>query len=346
MRSRQSLLVLATACTLSFAAQAANKEAAKSYRAIGEIPIGGDGGWDYLTVDSAARRLYVTHGTKVHVIDLDKNALVGAIEGTPGVHGVALAPDLKLGFTSNGAEGKAATFDLSTLTITSRVETGANPDAILYEPNQREVYTFNGRGHSATVYNAQTGKVMATIALSGKPEFAVEDVKAGIVYNNIEDKNEVVAIDVRSHEVKHTWPAAPCESASGMANDIAHHRLFLGCENKMMVMMDSSTGKVLANVPIGAGVDANAFDPSTQLAFASNGEGNVTIAHEDSPTSLRVVQTLETAKGARTMTLDPVTHKIYLVTADRIANPEPNPTGERRSPYVPGTFKVLVYGLE
>jgi DNA-binding beta-propeller fold protein YncE len=311
-----------------------------------EISVGGDGGWDYLSVDSAGRRLYVSHGTKVVVFDIDKDAVVGEIADTPGVHGLAVASELKRGFTSNGRENKASIVDLQTLKTLSQVDTGQNPDGMLFEPGQQEVYMFNGRGHSATVFEAGSGKVVATIPLSGKPEFAAADPQAGRVYNNIEDKNEVAVIDTKTHQVVATWPIAPGEEASGMAIDLAHHRLFLGCGNKLMVMMDSTTGKVVASVPIGEGVDANAFDPGTQLAFSSCGSGTVTIAKEEAPDKLTVVQTLTTELRARTMTLDPKTHKIYLASAKFEAQPEPVAGAPRQRPkMVPGSFKVLVYGM-
>ena len=311
------------------------------YHFIQEIPVGGEGGWDLPAVDEAARRLYVSHATKVVVIDLDKDEVVGEIADTPGVHGIAIAPTLSRAFVSNGRESKASIVDPKTLATLMKVDTGQNPDAILYEPGRQEVYTFNGRGNSATVFAADSGKVVATIELPGKPEFAICDPEAGRVYNNIEDKSEVVAIDTKTHQVVDTWPIAPGESASGMAFDQAHHRLFLGCDNKMMVLMDSTNGKVIANVPIGGGVDANAFDPGTQMAFSSNGEGNVTIAHEDAPDKLTVVQTLETERGARTMALDPKTHKIYLASAKY----EAAEAGQRRPKMISDSFKVLVYGM-
>ena len=322
-------LVIATAC-----------RADVNYHLLKEIPVGGDGGWDYLSVDSAAQRLYVSHGTKVVVIDLAKDAVAGEITNTPGVHGLAPCPDLGLGVTSNGRENKASIVDLKTLQTLSKVETGANPDGMLYEPGQKEVYLFNGRGESATVIDPKAAKVVATIPLGGKPEFAAADVKAGLVFNNLEDKSELVAIDTKTHTVKNRWPIAPGEEASGMAFDVKNHRLFLGCGNKMMVMVDSQSGKVVANIPIGDGVDANSFDPATMLAFASCGDGTVTIAHEDAPDKLTVVQTLKTEKGARTMTIDPATHKIYLASA-KFEEPA---AGQRRGKMVPGSFKILVYG--
>jgi DNA-binding beta-propeller fold protein YncE len=243
---------------------------------------------------------------------------------------------------SCGRENKAAIVDLTTLQILSKVDTGQNPDGMLYESGQQEAYMFNGRGQSATVIDAKAGKVVATVPLGGKPEFAQADPKAGRVYNNLEDKSEVAVIDTKTHQVVTNWPIASGEEASGMAFDAANHRLFLGCGNKLMVMMDSTSGKVVATVPIGQGVDANAFDSGTRLAFASCGDGTVTIAHEDSPDKLTVVQTLETQRGSRTMTLDPKTHRIYLAAAKFEAPAE----GQRRGRMVPGSFKILVYGME
>lgn len=304
-------------------------QAQVKYHFIKEIPVGGEARWDYLSIDPDAHRLYVAHATVVSVIDLEKDAPVGEVTNTPGVHGFAIASKLGRGFASNGRENKASIVDLKTLQTISKVDTGENPDAILYVPAHDEVYTFNGRGKSATVFDAKSGKVLATIKLSGKPEFAVFDAKADRVYCNIEDKSELTAIDATKHEVAASWPIAPGEEASGLAFDPEHHRLFLGCGNKMMVMMDSTTGKVVTSVPIGEGVDANAFDPGTQLAFSSNGEGNATIAKLESPTKLTVVQTLPTEKGARTMALDPTTHNIYLAAKS-----------------AQNGLKILVYGPE
>ena len=318
-----------------------------SYKFRKEIPVGGEGGWDYLTVDQAARRLYVSHGLKVVVIDIDEEKVVGEIADTPGVHGIAVAPKLGLGFTSNGRENKASIFDLKTLKTNAKVDTGENPDAILYEDGQEEVYTFNGRGNSATVIDAKAGKAVATIPLGGKPEFAQADSKAGRVYDNLEDKSAVVVIDTKTHQVLNTWPIAPGEEPSGLAFDAEHQRLFVGCGNKLMVMMDSTNGKVVANVPIGQGVDATKFDPGTKLAFCSCGDGTVTIAQETSPEKLTVVQTLKTEPRARTMALDPTTHRIYLASAKfGAATDQPSGGKKGRPSMVPGTFKVLVYEME
>jgi DNA-binding beta-propeller fold protein YncE len=232
-------------------------------------------------------------------------------------------------------------FDLRSLAPIARTTTGAGPDAIVYEPTRNEIYTFNGRDSSASVLDAGSGALVATIVLPGRPEFAVADADAGRIYDNIEDKNLIVAIDVRSHAIVEQWPIAPGESASGIDIDRLHRRLFIGCHNGRMLMLDAGTGRVLASVPIGAGVDANVFDPGTLLAFSANGEGTVTIAHEDTPNTLRVVQTLRTQPGARTMALDPRTHNIYLATADRMPAPA---AATARPGIVPGSFRILVYG--
>ena len=317
------------------------------YHFIKEIPVGTDGFWDGLIVDSAAQRLYVSHATQVVVIDLAKDAVVGEITNTPGVHDIAVAPKLNRGFVSNGREAKASIVDLKTLQTISKVDTGPNPDAILFEPGQNEVYAFNGRGQSATVIAADSGKVVTTIPLGGKPEFAEADPESGRVFDNLEDKSEVAVIDTKTHQVVNRWPIAPGESASGIAIDVKHHRLFLGCDNQLMVMMDSTSGKVLATVPIGEGVDGATFDPGTQLAFTSCGQSaTVTIAREDAD-KLTVVQVLKTERGARTMALDPITHKIYLPAAQFEPQPEQTPGAPRQRPrMVAGSFKILVYGME
>jgi YVTN family beta-propeller protein len=316
-----------------------------AYKFLNEIPIGGEGGWDILTIDSAARRLYLSHATKIVVVDLNKNAVVGEIADTPGVHAFVPVPDVGRGFSSNGKESKSSVVDLTTLKAVSKVDTGQSPDAIVYEPRRGEVYVFNHRGNSATVIDAKTATVSATIPLEGSPEFATVDEKAGRIYCNIEDKSEVAVIDATKHEVVTRWPIAPGEEASGIALDAAHHRLFATCHNKMMVMVDTETGKVVANVPIGVGVDGCAFDDASQLAFASCGDGTTTIAKEETPQKLTVVQTLKTERGARTMALDPKTDRIYLPTAQFQPPPSPVPGASPARPMiVPNTLKLLVYG--
>jgi len=337
-------VIAAAAIVLGCASSIAVRAQDGPYRFVKEIRVGGEGGWDYLSVDSAAHRLYVTHATKVVVIDTTRGTVVGEIADTPGVHGFAIASDLGRGFASNGRENTASIVDLKTLATIQKVKTGDNPDAILYEPAHHEVYTFNGRGKSATVFDARTGSITATIPLGGKPEFAHDDAKAGRIYVNIEDQNAIKVIDTGAHRVTDTWSIAPGESASGMAFDADHHRLFIGCENRLMLMIDSTNGKVLYSVPIGQGVDSNWYDPATRFAFSSNGgAATVTIAHEESPNLLRIAQTLSTVRGARTMALDPVTHDIYLAATDY----EAQPAGSSERPKaVPGTFRVLVYAMK
>lgn len=319
--------------------------AEEAYKFLNEIPIGGEGGWDYVTIDAAARRLYLSHATKIVVVDLEKNAVAGEIGDTPGVNGFVIAPDLGRGFSSNGKESKCSVVDLKTLRTISKVATGENPDALVYEPRRGEVYVFNHSGKSATVIDAKTAKVVTTIALGGSPKFAVADSAGGQVFCNLEDKNEVAVIDAAKHEVVWHWPITPGEKATGMALDVAHKRLFVTCRNKMMAMVNTVTGRVIATVPIGAGVDGCVFDAETQYAFASCGDGTTTIAKEETPDKLTVVQLLKTERGARTIALDPKTHRIYLPSARFESSASPSPGASSGRPMiVPNTLKVLVYG--
>jgi YVTN family beta-propeller protein len=322
----------------------ASAQGNEAYHFLTEIPIGGEGGWDILTIDSAASRLYLSHATKVVVVDLNKNAVVGEIADTPGVHGFVAVPELQRGFSSNGKESKSSVVDLKTLKTLSKIDTGESPDALVYEPLRGEVYIFNHKGNSATVIDAKQAKAVATIPLGGSPEFAAVHKTASRIYCNIEDKNEVAVIDTAKREVIARWPLAPGDGPSGIALDAAHHRLFATCHNKMMVMLDTNTGKVIANVPIGAGVDGCAFDDSTQFAFASCGDGTTTIAKEETPTKLTVAQVLKTEPGARTMALDPTTRRIYLPTAQFAPAPSPSPGASPARPsIVPNTLKLLIY---
>jgi YVTN family beta-propeller protein len=319
--------------------------AQEPYKFITEIPIGGEGGWDILTIDSPASRLYLSHATKVVVVDLNKNAVVAEIADTPGVHAFVAVAELQRGFSSNGKESKSSVVDLKTLKTVSKIDTGESPDALIYEPLRAEIYVFNHKGNSVTVLDAKQAKVVATIPLGGGPEFAVADKTARRVYCNIEDKSEVAVIDTAKHEVVAHWPLAPGEEPTGIALDAAHHRLFAACHNKLMAMLDTETGKVIATVPIGAGVDGCAFDDSTQLAFASCGDGTTTIAKEEAPDKLTVVQTLKTERGARTMAIDPKMHRIYLPSAQFQPAPSPSPAASPGRPtIVPNTLKLLVYG--
>jgi DNA-binding beta-propeller fold protein YncE len=328
--------------SLSLAAVAV-AAAGPGYHVIKTYKVGGEGGWDYLTVDASARRFYISRGTHVIVLDADSGKNVGDIPDTPGVHGIALAPELGKGFVSNGREGTVTIFDMSTLaTIGGKVRVGENPDAILYEPATRRVFTFNGRSHDSTAIDAATGKVLGTIELDGKPEFAASDAK-GEVFVNIEDKSELTVIDPNKLEVKAKWPLAPCTEPSGLAMDRKNRRLFVGCDNKMMAVVDADSGKVLATPAIGEGVDATAYDDEAGLAFASCGEGVLTVVKEDSPQKFSVVENVKTEPGARTMALDTKTHNVFTVTAK--FGPPPAATADNPHPrrtILPDTFEVLV----
>jgi len=317
--------------------------AGPGYKVVNTYKVGGDGGWDYLIADAAARRLYVSRATHVIVLDLDSGKTVGDIADTPGVHGIALAPELGRGFVSNGREGTVSIFDLKTLATISKVKAGENPDAILYDPATHRVFTFNGRSHDSTAIDAAKGTVLGTIRLDGKPEFAVSDGK-GEIFVNIEDKSELTAIDPSKLVVKSTWPLAPCESPTGLSIDRKNRRLFVGCE-KMMAVVNADTGKVLATPAIGDGVDATTFDDGTGLAFASCGEGVLTVVREESAEKFSVAENVPTQAGARTMALDPKTHQAYLVTAK--FGPPPAATADNPNPrrsVLPDSFVVLVVG--
>ena len=318
--------------------------AAPGYHVIKTYKLGGDGGWDYLTIDAASRHLYISRGTHVIVIDADSGKPVGDIPDTPGVHGIALAPEFGHGFVSNGREGTVTVFDLKNLTVLSKIKVGDNPDAILYDPASKRVFTFNGRSDDVTAIDAAKGTVVGTIKVDGKPEFAATDEK-GAVFVNIEDKSELMALDPNKLEVKSRWPLAPCEEPSGLAIDRKNRRLFSGCGNKLMAVVDADSGKVIATPPIGNGVDANAFDAETGLAFASCGQGVLTVVHEDAANKFSVAETVPTERGARTMALDPITHQIFLVTAK--FGPPPAATAEQTRPrpaILPDSFEVLVVG--
>ncbi len=331
------------ACLIPLFASSPALAAGSGYHVVTTYKVGGDGGWDYLTADSDARRVFISRGTHVMVIDADSGKSVGDIPDTPGVHGIALAPELGRGFTSNGREGTVSIFDIKTLATSSKVKVGDNPDAILYDPATKRVFTFNGRSHDSSAIDAASGKVLATIQLDGKPEFAASDAK-GEVFVNIEDKSELVAIDANKMEVKAKWPLAPCEEPSGLSIDRKKRRLFVGCDNKMMAVVDADSGKVLATPPIGDGVDATTFDPETGLAFASCGEGVLTVVKEDSPGKFSA-ENVPTQQGARTLALDSKTHNVFVVTAK--FGPPPAATTDNPHPrrsIEPDSFVVLVVG--
>ena len=337
-------LVAYAALALPASAQPQPAPEKPAYHMLQKVLLGGAGGWDYLTVDSSARRLYISRSTHVMVVDADTYAEVGDIPDTPGVHGIAIAPESGRGFTSNGRGDSVSIFDLKTLRSLGQIPVGKNPDAIIYDPATRRVFAFNGRSQDATAIDAATGTVVGTIALGGKPEFAAAD-GAGMVYVNLEDKSEVVALDSAKLAIQHRWPLKPCEEPTGMAMDAQRRRLFIGCGNRMLAVVDADSGRVIATPAIGEHVDAVAFDPATGLAFSSNGDGTLTVVREDSPEKSTVVADVPTRKGARTMALDLKTHRAFLVTAD--FGPAPAPTAEQPHPrpsILPGTFTLLVYG--
>jgi YVTN family beta-propeller protein len=325
-------------------AAAAVAAAGPGYHIIATYKLGGDGGWDYLTVDAAARRLYISRATHVLVVDTDNGKSVGDIADTPGVHGIALAPELGRGFVSNGREGTVSIFDPKTLATSSKVKVGDNPDAILYDSATKRVFAFNGRSQDATALDAAKGTVLGTIKLGGKPEFAASDGK-GEIFVNIEDKSELLAIDPNKLEVKTRWPLAPCTEPSGLALDRKNRRLFVGCDNKMMAVVNADTGKVITTLPIGEGVDATWFDDETNLAFASCGEGVLTVVREESPDKFSVAESVPTQQGARTMALDSKTHNVWVITAKFGPPPAPAPDNPHpRRSIVPDTFVALVIG--
>lgn len=316
---------------------------AAGYHVVRHIAIGGEGGWDYLSVDEKAHRLYVSHGTEVDVIDLAKGTKVGVIDKQEGVHGIAIADDLGRGYISNGRSGMVTVFELATLKpIASWKATGENPDAILYDRASHRVFTFNGRGQSATVFDAKSGDVVATIPVGGKPEFAAARGD-GAVFFNIEDKNEVAEIDAKNAKLVRRWSIAPCDSPSGLAFDVKHARLFSVCDGNVMAISDAKGGKLVTTAKIGAGPDGAAFDPKHGLAFSSNGQdGTVTVVREVSPDKYEVVDNVATARGARTIAIDTTNGHLYVPTAKFGATPAA--TAERPHPrpsIESGTFEVI-----
>jgi hypothetical protein len=320
--------------------------AQSGYHQIKKIGIPGDGFWDYLTTDPATGRIFVSHGSEVNVVDGNKGEVTGKITGLKLVHGIALAPEFNHGFISDGGANQIVVFDLTTLAKIGEVAAGMNPDGIIYDPASKRVFAFNGRSASATAVDAEKGTLAGTVMLEGKPEFPAPDGK-GHVYVNIEDKSEVMDIDSKALMVMHKWPLAPCEEPSGMAMDTKTRRLFSGCDNKMMAVMDADTGKVVTTVPIGDGVDATWFDPGTKYVLNSCGkDGVLTVIHEDSPDKYTVVETVKTETGARTMALDPQTHIVYLALAEVEMLPpaEGDAKGRPRRKVKPGTFGLLEFG--
>lgn len=315
---------------------------AQQYKVTGSIPIEGAGGWDYAYVDSANHQLYVTHGSEVQVIDLNTEKPTAKITGMKRLHGVATADELNRGFISDGGDNVVVVFDLKTNEILQRVKAGTNPDAILYDASTQRVFAFNGRSNDVTAINAKDGTVVGTVDVGGKPEFAASDGK-GFIYDNIEDKSEIVKLDARNLKVVSRWPVKGCDEPSGLAIDTEAHRLFAVCGNQTMAVVDYDSGKVVATVPIGEGPDAAGYDADKKLAFSSNGEGTLTVVKQEGADKYSVAQTVKTEKSARTMALDPKTHKIYLPAAQ--FGPPPAPTQDNPHPrpsIVPGSFHLVV----
>jgi DNA-binding beta-propeller fold protein YncE len=340
---RSAFFALVSFLSLGLAGWSCRAADAPAYHLAHEVPIPGDEFWDYLSFDSTSGRLFVSHGTRVQVVDGSKLAVVGEVPDTPGVHGVAVAPDLGRGFISAGRSGSLIVFDLKTLQRLAEVKTtGDNPDAVLYDPATHRVFTFNGRGRNITAVDAVKNSVIGTIPLDAGPEFAAAD-GTGHLYLNLEDKNSLAQIDARGLKVERVTAIPGCDGPSGLAMDRVHRRVFSVCSNKVMAVIDADTGRTVTTLPISEHVDAAAFDPGTQLAFASGGDGTVTIVSERSPEQFSVVQSVHTKAGARTMALDERTHRVFLVTAQ--VGPPPAPTPEQPRPrrtIVPGSFEMLV----
>jgi DNA-binding beta-propeller fold protein YncE len=321
----------------------ASPAASPQYHITHRLNLPGDEGWDYLTFEPGGERLFISHGSEVLVVDTRSLKVVGTIPDTPGVHGIALAPELGRGYISAGRAGAIVVFDLKSLARLKEIKvTGENPDSIVYDAFSQRVFTFNGRGRNATAVDAKTDAVVGTIPLAAKPEFAVSDGK-GRIYVNLEDKNSLAAIDPQHLSVISVWPLTGCEEPSGLAFDAAGKRLFAGCDNKVMIALDATSGRTLGSAPIGEGVDGARYDPGERLAFASCGEGVLTIVRVSAAGAPEVAQSLPTERGARTMTLDETGHRVFLVTAN--FGPPPPATAEHPHPrpaILPGTFRLLV----
>ena len=312
-----------------------------TYAVAEKWPLPGDGGWDYLSVDPAAHLLYQSRATHVAIVDIVSGKIVGDIADTPGVHGIALAADLGRGYISAGTTNRVKVFDLRTRAVIDNIAVGAKPDAILYDPYTHRVVAFNGGSDNASVIDTATNTVVETIALGGGPEFAQSDA-AGHLYVNLEDKNQLAVIDMAALKVTAHWALPGCDGPSGLALDVAHQRSFSVCSNAAMTILDTQTGRAVATLPIGQFVDGAQFDPDSQNAFSSNGEGTLTVVHESDPEHFAVIQTLATAKGARTSALDPATHRLYLPTASFGPTAQASGGARHRPPILPGSFVVLV----
>src|ERR1051326_449145 len=313
------------------------------YKVVGRYSIGGTGGWDYIGIDSAARRLYVSHSTQVEVVDADTGKIVGTIADTPGVHGAAIASPFKHGFTRSGRENKVSMFDLSTLALIKKVDVGKGPDGIYYDPKTKRVFTNNHGTHDISAINAETGEVVGTVAAKGDGEMAV--IAGDLIYVNLEDTAEVIAFDPASLEVKNRFPIGVAKRPTGLAYDAKTNRLFIGCGNEpKMVVMDSKSGKVINSFPIGAGVDFGGFDPDSKLIFFSCGDGTLSIYREKSADVYEDAGAVQTQRSARTMAFDPKTKKIFLPAAEYTEGPPAQPGGRPTRTMKPGSFVILVVG--
>jgi len=334
--------VLASSLLLVMATTGPDRVRAPGYHLAHTYTLGGDGGWDYLALDTVGHRLFVARQDRVMVVDPENGKVLREIPGLNRAHGIAFAYETGRGFATSGADSQVTVFDLKTLEVLGHTTAAVDDDAILYDPATRRIFTFNGDAHSASVIDPASSKRVGTVDLGGGPEFAVSD-GAGKIYVNLEDKSAVAEIDATSMRVTRQWSLAPCQNPSGLAIDHAHHRLFSGCRNQVMAISDASAGSVVTTLPIGQGVDACRFYPGTQLAFASNGDGTLTVIHAETPVKFVVIANVPTKRGARTMELDLRTHRVYTGTAD--FGPPPAPTAERPRPrpsIVPGTFALLV----
>jgi DNA-binding beta-propeller fold protein YncE len=319
--------------------------AAGDFEVLRRFTLGGEGGWDYLSYDAPSHRLFISRGQHVQVVDPRDGSIIGDIPDTPGVHGIALAPDLDKGFTSNGRDNSISVFTSSSLKMTGKITTplGQNPDFILYDEGMKQVLAFNGRSHNASVIDAVGEKLVTTIALAGKPEAAVSDGR-GMVFVDIEDKNVLQSINLKTGAVVATWPLDGCDEPAGLAMDRAARRLFVGCHNKTLLVVNADTGKTVAQLPIGEGVDANSFDAERRLVFSSQGDGTLTVLQAAAGDGVKLKQTVATARGARTMALNAADHQVYLVTAEFDEQPAaPGQTRPRRN-MKPGSFTLLVVG--
>ena len=319
----------------------AGMQSGTGYKVETKYSVPGNGGFDYITIDSAARRLYVSHGTEVNVVDADNGKLIGTITDTPGVHGAAIAAQFKHGFTSNGRENKVSMFDLDSLRTIKKIDVGKGPDGIYYDPGTKRVFTNNHGSHDITAIDAKTGEVVGTVKAEGDGESAV--VADGVVYLNIEDTSEVIVFDPKSLEVKHRFPIGVAKTPTGLAYDAKTKRLFIGCRNEpKLVVMDATSGKVINSFPIGRGVDYGGFDPQAKLIFMSCSEGVLSIFHEKSADDYEDAGPVKTQPNARTMAFDEKTKKVFLSAAEYVETPPATPGGRPTRTMKPGSFVVLV----